>query len=71
MNKTRVLAAVVLPQVALFYVLRGVVRAITDHQQHLADGFELAVIEELLTWERAADAVGDPDDDRLFPRVLP
>lgn len=70
MTKLKVLAILVLPQVAAFYAVRNVVRAISEKQEELMDGFELAVLEEMLSWERASAGFTDPDDDRPFPRVF-
>lgn len=68
---TKILAIIVLPQVAAFYAARSVWRAITEKQEELLDGFELAVLEELLSWENAASGFTDPHDDGSLPRLLP
>lgn len=70
MTKLKVLAILVLPQVAAFYAVRNVVRAISEKQEELMDGFELAVLEEMLSWEQAGSGFKDPHDDGSLPRFL-
>ena len=71
--RTKVLVALVLPQVAAFYVVRRLVRVLRDEAgeriEGLMDGLELAVLDEMASWERAG--FEDAADDGWAPRVAP
>lgn len=75
MRRSTLVAVVVLPQVAAFYAVRGTWRwlnkVVGERIENEIDGFELAVLEELASWDRALNGPAIDKDDSLFPRVLP
>ena len=73
--RTKVLVALVLPQVAAFYVVRRLVRELRDEAgeriEGLMDGLELAVLDEMASWERAGQGYVEPLDEGWGPREAP